>query len=109
MVKKILLIVLFSFFLNGNFKKSCLDCHTKIGVNLRKTFMNALLVYGGEKNFKVALFFYCKNPTKMTSVMSDDFLKNYLPLKKFIKIDDNELKKSLNEYWNSYKVIGNLK
>ena len=70
--------------------------------------MNALLVYGGENNFKTALFYYCKNPQPMTSVMSEEFLSKFLPLKP-IKIDDKELKKDINEYWERYKIKGNLK
>jgi len=109
MVREFILIISLVLSLNANFKDSCLKCHTKMKVSLRKTFMNSLLVYGGEKNLKIGLFYYCKNPTSMTSVMSDEFLSRFLPLKKYINVDDNELKKLLNEYWKSYKVMEKLK
>ena len=111
MVKKLILIysLTITLCLSANFNDNCLKCHKNMGVSLRKTFMSSLLVYGGKKNFEVGLFYYCKNPISMTSVMGDDYLKRYLPLKKYININDNELKKLLNVYWESYKIIGNLK
>ena len=107
MVRYILIIFL-TIILNADFITNCVACHKKKRVDLRKTFMNALLVYGGENNFKIALFYYCKNPNITSSVMSEDFLKKYLPLKP-IQIDDIYLKKDIDEYWKRYKIKENLK
>ncbi len=104
---KIILIFFISFTL-VDAANSCIECHRKKGISLRKTFMQALLVYGGEKNFKTALFYYCKNPTKSSSVMDEEFIKKYLPLKP-IKVSDELLKKLINWYWDNYKIEGNLK
>lgn len=87
---------------------SCIECHTKKKISLRKTFMKALLVYGGEKNFKTALFYYCKNPAQSSSVMEEEFIQKYLPLKS-VDLSDELLKKLIDWYWNSYKIEGNLK
>ena len=92
----------------ANFQNSCVACHREKNIDLRETFMSALLVYGGEKNFKMALFYYCKNPNILSSVMSDKFVKKYLPLKP-INLSDKKLKKMIDIYWEKYKVIGNLK
>ncbi len=108
MVKKILAAFTLTVFSFANFNTACVSCHKAKDVDLRKTFMNALLVYGGEKNFKTALFYYCKNPIYLNSVMDEEFVKKYLPLKP-VKLSDSELKKMLNIYWEKYKVIGNLK
>jgi len=109
MVKKyISVFIMATTFLYPNFKNSCLSCHVKKKISLRKTFMNALLVYGGEKNFKSALFYYCKKPNPLTSVMSEEFISKFLPLNP-IKITDKELQKSIDEYWNRYKIEGKLK
>jgi hypothetical protein len=108
MVKIVKFLIFLTLFLKADFTTNCLACHIKKNVDLRKTFMSALLVYGGENNFKTALFYYCKNPQPMTSVMSEEFLKKYLPLKP-IQIDDMQLKANINEYWNRYKIKGNLK
>ncbi len=108
MVKRVFLAIVLTVFVYGDFKQDCVACHKKKNVNLRKTFMNALLVYGGEENFKTALFYYCKNPISLNSVMDEDFVKKYLPLKP-VNLSDEKLKELLKVYWDKYKVIGNLK
>ncbi len=107
MLKKLVLIFLVTF-VRADFTTDCIACHLEQKVDLRKTFMNSLIVYGGENNFKIALFYYCKNPQPLTSVMSEEFLKKYLPLKPIL-IDDLRLKKDIDEYWRRYKIKGNLK
>ncbi len=109
MVRKIYMLLLLTLLINADFNSSCVVCHSKEKIDLRKTFMWALLVYGGENNFKTALFYYCKNPISTSSVMSDEFLNEYIPLRKYIDIGDIELKKSINIYWEKYKIEGNLK
>ena len=107
-VKIFKLFLILSLYLNADFKKDCVQCHIKKGVDLRKTFMNALLVYGGENNFKTALFYYCKNPTPMSSVMSEEFIKKFIPLKPS-KLSEKKLHILIDEYWKEYKIKGNLK
>jgi len=108
MVKNISLILVFVIALNANFKNNCVNCHIKVKVDLRETFMNALLVYGAKNSFKTALFYYCKNPASMTSVMNEWYLNDH-KIPNPVKLDDATLKKMLNIYWNRYKVINNLK
>ena len=104
---RIVLVILFTIALNANFKTDCVACHKSKGLSLRKTFMSALLVYGGEKNFKTAFFYYCKNPVVFNSVLDEELVKKFMPLNP-ISINDDKLKKLLDEYWEKYKVIGNL-
>ena len=106
MVRVFVMLIFLIYSLSAS--NSCIKCHAKKKISLRKTFMNALLVYGGEQNFKTALLYYCKKPSKSSSVMDEEFLKKYQPLKP-IKIDDESLKNLINWYWNDYKIIGNLK
>lgn len=108
MAKKIVLIIFLTLFLNADFKNDCMKCHQEKRVDLRETFMNALLVYGGENNFKTALFYYCKNPSILNSVMGEKFVKKFLPLKP-IKLSSKKLQKLIDIYWQKYKIIGNLK
>ena len=109
MVAKVFkILVILSIYINANFKKDCVQCHIDKKVDLRKTFMNALLVYGGENNFKTALFYYCKNPTPMSSVMSEEFIKKFTPLKPN-KLSEKKLHLLIDEYWKRYKIQGNLK
>ena len=107
-VKIFKLFLILSISLNAGFKKDCAECHIKKDVDLRKTFMNALLVYGGENNFKTALFYYCKNPTPMSSVMSEEFIKKFTPLKPTM-LSEEKLHLLIDEYWKKYKIQGNLK
>ncbi|HHD74323.1 MAG TPA: hypothetical protein ENK76_04110 [Campylobacterales bacterium] len=106
MVKNIFMMIVLSSFIYAN--ESCVECHRSKNISLRKTFMKALLVYGGEKNFKTALFYYCKNPSQTSSVMDEEFLEKYIPLKP-IGIDDEILKKLIDKFWHDYKIKGNLK
>ncbi len=108
MVKKVILLVSLTIFLIADFNSSCVKCHQEKKVSLRKTFMNALLVYGGKDNFKAGLFFYCKNPNPESSVMDEDFIKKFLPLQP-VQIDDEMLLKLIDEYWEKYKIQGKLK
>jgi len=109
MVKKVaLLIIINTLFLVADFKSDCVKCHQDKKVSLRKTFMNALLVYGGKDNFKTGLFFYCKNPNPESSVMDEDFIKKFLPLVP-IKISEKKLHNLIDIYWEKYKIKGKLK
>ena len=107
-IRVLKVLITISILLNANFKKDCVKCHVDKKVDLRKTFMNALLVYGGENNFKTALFYYCKNPTPMSSVMNEEFVKKFIPLEPS-KLSEKKLHILIDEYWKIYKIKGNLK
>jgi hypothetical protein len=109
MVKKyIFLTVFFLASLNASFQTNCVACHQEKKVDLRKAFMDALLVYGGEKNFKTGLFYYCKNPNILTSAMDENFVSKFLPLRP-TTLSDQELKNMITIYWRRYKIQGKLK
>ena len=91
----------------GSFDRNCVPCHQKEKVSLRKAFMNALLIYSGEKNMKAGLKYFLRHPSVETSVMGEEYFRNY-SLMKPLKISDKELDEALTEYWERYKVIGNL-
>ena len=91
----------------GSFDRNCIPCHRQEKVSLRKTFMNALLVYSGEKNMKAGLRYFLKHPSRDTSVMGDEFFRTH-SLKRPSQLSDAELDEALEEYWERYKVIGNL-
>jgi len=108
MGRLIFIFYIFTNLLFSDFEASCVKCHTKENVDLRQTYMSALLVYGGEKSFKTALFYYCKNPASMTSVMDEWFLAEHKTPNP-IKLSDSELKKMLDRYWKRYEVTKKLK
>ena len=89
------------------FEKQCVPCHLKMDISLRKTFMDALLVYGGKENMKAGLAYYFRNPRKDTSVMDEDFIRKN-GVKSPMQIDNGVLNKALDQYWQNYTVIGKL-
>ena len=91
----------------GSFDRNCLPCHRKEGVSLRRTFMNALLVYSGERNMKAGLKYFLRHPSVETSVMGRDYFRHH-SLKAPTTLSDRQLEEALDEYWERYKVIGNL-
>ena len=89
------------------FEKHCVPCHVQMDISLRKTFMNALLVYGGEENMKAGLRYYFRSPSQEVSVMDEDFLRKS-GVKTPMDISTKELNEALDIYWQKYTVIGKL-
>jgi hypothetical protein len=90
------------------FERHCIPCHKKMNISLQKTFMKALLVYGGKENMKAGLAYYFKNPHVNTSVMDEDFIRKN-GIKEPMKIASKLLDEALDIYWNRYTVIGKLR
>ncbi len=108
----VILFVLISFEVSslygGSFERNCIPCHRKEGVSLRKAFMNALLIYSGERNMKAGLKYFLRHPSKETSVMGEEYFTRHR-LKQATKLLDRELDEALDEYWERYRVIGRLR
>ena len=92
----------------GVFDRHCVPCHRRERVSLRRTFMNALLVYSGERNMKAGLAYFLRHPSVETSVMGRRFFRRHR-LKAPTTLSPRELREALETYWERYKVIGNLK
>jgi hypothetical protein len=91
----------------GVFDRHCVPCHLRGKVSLRRAFMNALLVYSGERNMKAGLKYFLRHPRIETSVMGRDYFRHHM-LKRPVTLSDGELDEALETYWERYKVIGNL-
>jgi hypothetical protein len=89
------------------FDQECVQCHTAKKISLRKTFMNALLVYSGKENMKAGLKYYLRHPRRDSSVMSEVFLNKY-GLIEPLRIDEKRLDEALDIYWRRYTVYGKL-
>jgi hypothetical protein len=102
-------LVLGSFPLHATnaFERACVPCHQQKQISLRKTFMNALLVYSGEENMKAGLKYFLRHPRRDSSVMSEAFLDEH-GLARPITIDDKTLNEALGIYWKRYTVQGKL-
>ena len=90
------------------FDRDCVPCHRKEGVSLRRTFMNALLIYSGEKNMKAGLKYFLRHPSVKTSAMGEEYFRKHR-LKKPTTLTEKELDEALDTYWQRYKVIGRLR
>jgi len=89
------------------FERACVPCHQQKQIPLRKTFMNALLVYSGKENMKAGLKYFLRHPRRDSSVMSEAFLDEH-GLARPITIDEKSLDEALDIYWKRYTVQGKL-
>ena len=110
-MKKIVLILsLVLHFVHGEdaFERNCIECHRTLPATLQEMFKRYLLVYSGEKNVKAGIKHYLLYPNKDISVMSDLFISTY-GIKRPAQLDEEELDKAIDVYWEKFKVFGKLK
>ncbi|MEN8717996.1 MAG: hypothetical protein ABF301_05030 [Sulfurovum sp.] len=92
----------------STYEQTCVKCHNKMIVSIDKYFYRYLLKYSSEKNVKDSLYNYLKNPNKDTTIMPNAFIKRF-GIKEQSKLKDDELKKAIDTYWDTYKVFDKLK
>jgi len=90
------------------YEKKCIPCHKKLPVSIDKFFFNYLLKYSSEKQVKNTLYRFLKNPKKKKALASEELINQYGLMPKII-IDDIELNKAIDIYWEKYKVFGKIK
>ena len=109
MVKKLIYISIVSVSLFASvYENSCVNCHKSMPVKIDKFFYRYLLKYSSEENLKTALIDYLKNPEKEKSMLQEGLI-NRFGVKKSTTLNDKDLKKAVDEYWDIYKVFGKLK
>ncbi len=111
MVKKIIFVLLLIINLEAEkdiYDSNCYTCHKQLSFNLEKIFFKYLLKYSDEVSVKSALIDFLKQPNSDTSVMSKEYTRNF-GLKQKSKLNDEELKKAINIYWEKYTVFGKIK
>lgn len=89
-------------------ERLCVPCHVRLDISLQKSFMNALLVYGGKENLKAGLAYYFRHPSRETSVMDEDFVRKN-GIKAPLHLSKKEMDEALEAYWQRYSVIGRLR
>ncbi|MBD3807297.1 MAG: hypothetical protein IE880_01115 [Epsilonproteobacteria bacterium] len=97
-----------SSFSSDIYSQKCVGCHKDMSYSLQEIFMRYLLAYGGENNVKAGMLHYFMYPSKDISVMPKDFLEEN-KINSHSNIDENALKRSINIYWEKYKVKDRLK
>lgn len=109
MVKKVLIICFLHVSVFASvYSDNCVECHSKMPVKIDKFFYRYLLKYSSEENLKTALTQYLKNPTKEKTILQEG-LQNRFGIKDKTSLNDEDLKKAVDEYWEIYKVFGKLK
>jgi len=111
MVKLLIYILYFgTYYLNASniYEEKCVQCHASLPVSLDEMFKRYLLVYSGEENVKAGIKHYLSYPSKDISVMSQLFIDMYHIKEKSILTED-ELNRSIDIYWETYKVSKRLK
>ncbi len=111
MVKKLVILFCLGFLLlnaKDIYQRNCVTCHKNQAVSLDKLFYRYLLKYSSEKNVKKALFDYLKKPSYFKTVMPSGYINRY-GIKLPSKLNDKELKKAIDIYWDKYKVFGKLR
>lgn len=114
MVKFIKILLLMSFFhtflfsQTSIYEENCVNCHKSLPVSLDKYFYRYLLKYSSRENVKKAVLIYLKNPSKEITIMPNAFIKRF-GIKNKTKLNDKELIKAIDMYWEEYKIFGKLK
>jgi len=109
-MKKIVFVLVMIVLVNAedSFERNCVVCHRTLPATLQEMFKRYLIVYSGEKNVKAAIKHYLLFPNKDISVMSDLFITTY-GIKQPMQIEEKELQKAIDIYWEKFKVFGKLK
>ena len=110
MVKKIFFtfLILFNIQAYDIFDEKCVYCHKMLSISLKDMFFKYLLKYSSENSVKSVLLFYLKNPKPELSVMPKEYI-NIFGIKQKSDLNDSELKKAIDIYWDRYKVFGKIK
>ncbi len=109
MARLVLLFLFMVYILNADiYENNCLKCHNKLPVSIDKYFYRYLLKYSSEVNVKKAMVNYLNNPKKDTTIMPEAFIKRF-GIKKKTKLNEKQLKKAIDIYWEKYKIFGKLK
>lgn len=90
------------------YERNCIPCHQELPTTLQQMFKGYLQTYSGEQNVKAGLKHYLRYPHKSISVMSDLFIDTY-GIKKKTTLNEEELNKAINIYWEKFKVFDKLK
>ena len=104
----LLLFLLINLQAQDVYERKCIPCHKDLPTSLQQMFMVYLENYSGEKNVKTILKYYLIHPSKSLSVMSDLFIDSH-GIKKPTKLNDIELDKAIDSYWEKFKVFDKLK
>jgi len=97
------LILLFaSNLFSDSFEHNCRNCHFQES-QLQMFMSRYTLLYSSEKRIKKALYEYLQNPIEKNSVMPKGFLNRWGVKEKSL-LEEKELMKSIDEYYEKYNL-----
>jgi len=103
MVRSTFIILFFVVSLGASsFEKNCLECHQN-EFQLAMFMKKYALKYSSERSIKEALYSYLKKPTYNASILPFGYL-NRFGIKEKSSLDDAELKKMINIYYDKYNI-----
>ena len=108
MVKIFLLCIIILSLKANTYKTNCVKCHNNIPVSIDKYFYRYLLKYSSEKSVKKAMFEYLTKPSIKKTIMPKAFIKRF-SIKNHSLLNEKQLKKNIDIYWETYKVFYKLK
>ncbi len=90
------------------YRDNCVTCHRKLPVSLESFFFNYLLKYSSERRVKKALRDFITHPTTKKALASEEVIKRY-GLMPPTRLNDTDLRRAIDVYWDTYKVFGKIK
>ena len=90
------------------YRDNCVACHRKLPVSLESFFFNYLLKYSSERRVKKALRDFITHPTAKKALASEEVIKRY-GLMPPTTLNDTDLRRAIDVYWDTYKVFGKIK
>jgi len=90
------------------YTRNCVACHEKLPVTLENFFFNYLLKYSSERRVKAALYSFLKHPVKKRALAPEELVSQYGLMPK-TRLNDTDLRRAIDTYWETYKVFGKIK
>ncbi len=89
------------------YEQNCVPCHRRLPVTLERFFFDYLLQYSSEREVKKALRRYLKHPKKKNSLATEELVERY-GLMPRTTLNDDDLRRAIDIYWERYKVFGKI-
>lgn len=108
MVRSIIPLLLALSLSASPYEQSCTPCHKNLQSGLDKLFYLYLQTYSSERRIKQALIDYLQAPEQEKSVMNSDYFKAHR-IKQATTLNEEQLQKAIDTYWERFKIFGKLK
>lgn len=101
-MRYIIILIFLTNLFGDAFEKNCQECHFQ-EKQLQMFMSRYTLKYSNQEDIKKAIFEYLMAPKIENSVMPKGFLYRW-GVKKSSNLDEAELRKSIDDYYNRYNL-----